>query len=184
MSKALKLVQQIGVNVRGRQVFYREGDANILNANQVVGDTNPPGSFVYEPTSKRSKQAFNNNAASKTVLFGSYKTSSKKRKIKFELTKEQFIKLTSSDCHYCGEKPSQKFLGKRLLGRGIGSIYYYNGIDRLDPKKGYEIGNVVSCCKKCNFAKQSMSYEEFIKWIKSVYKKICGSSATITISRW
>jgi hypothetical protein len=47
--------------------------------------------------------------------------------------------------------------------------FTYNGIDKIDSGKGYTVNNVVSCCKKCNFAKSNMSQGEFIKWIRKVY---------------
>lgn len=44
----------------------------------------------------------------------------------------------------------------------------YNGIDRIDNAKGYTIENSVTCCKRCNFAKRNMSYDEFISWGKKL----------------
>ncbi len=41
----------------------------------------------------------------------------------------------------------------------------FNGVDRIDSKKGYEETNVVPCCKMCNFAKKELKYEEFMVWI-------------------
>ena len=37
-----------------------------------------------------------------------------------------------------------------------------NGIDRVDNKKCYVSGNVVSCCKFCNYAKNMNILEEFM----------------------
>jgi hypothetical protein len=45
-----------------------------------------------------------------------------------------------------------------------------NGIDRIDNRLGYERANSIPCCSICNFAKNSMSYEDFIKWIGMVKK--------------
>ena len=45
---------------------------------------------------------------------------------------------------------------------------YSPSIDRIDNSKGYIKGNVVSCCKKCNTAKNTMTTEEFKQWIKKV----------------
>jgi hypothetical protein len=36
-----------------------------------------------------------------------------------------------------------------------------NCIDRIDSGLGYEIGNIVPCCKWCNIAKADKSVEEF-----------------------
>lgn len=48
-----------------------------------------------------------------------------------------------------------------------------NGIDRKDNQLGYEILNVVSCCKICNIAKNDMKICEFLSWIEVVFRKNC-----------
>ena len=45
-----------------------------------------------------------------------------------------------------------------------------NGIDRIDSSKGYTVENSVACCKYCNTAKNTMSVDEFLKWIGRVYE--------------
>jgi len=47
--------------------------------------------------------------------------------------------------------------------------YVYSGIDRLDSSKGYEPGNVVPCCKQCNWAKNDIAYDKFLEWIERVH---------------
>lgn len=42
--------------------------------------------------------------------------------------------------------------------------FLYNGIDRVDSKKGYVAGNVVTCCRNCNQAKSDKSIDEFEEW--------------------
>lgn len=100
-------------------------------------------------------------------LFNSYKNSAKRRKIAWELSKEQFRELTRQNCYYCEDEPSGVFSGERYNGH-----YKYNGIDRINNDKDYTINNVVSCCKVCNYAKGQMSLVEFITWIKAVYEKV------------
>jgi len=46
----------------------------------------------------------------------------------------------------------------------------YNGIDRVDNSRGYESGNVVSCCGVCNMLKHVLSKEEFLARIEKIYK--------------
>jgi hypothetical protein len=92
-------------------------------------------------------------------VVGYYKVSANHRNLDFTLGIEEFKKLTDSPCHYCGIKESN-------INRG----YKYNGIDRIDSSKGYISENVVSCCKDCNIAKSTMSYEEYKSFIKRVYK--------------
>lgn len=50
-------------------------------------------------------------------------------------------------------------------------IFYYQGIDRKDNLKGYSKENCVSCCKRCNRAKDVHNQASFLEWIKLVYNK-------------
>lgn len=99
-------------------------------------------------------------------LYNSYKIHSKRYKIKFsfDLTKNEFKKLTKQNCFYCNKKPSQI-----LKSRHNNGDYIYNGIDRLDNRQGYIIGNCVSCCKVCNMMKKDLGIEEFLKYIETIY---------------
>lgn len=95
--------------------------------------------------------------AARNQKYKQYKASAKHRGIQFDLSKERFVELTSDKCYYCGASPSN------TISAATGS-YTYNGIDRVDNSKGYFEGNVVSCCKHCNRAKDTRSLEEFIEW--------------------
>ena len=44
-----------------------------------------------------------------------------------------------------------------------------NGLDRIDSSKGYSSENTVPCCKYCNTAKNTMSVNEFMEWVKRIY---------------
>lgn len=79
----------------------------------------------------------------------------------WQLTEEMFDALTSGPCHYCGSAPTNK----HVLHTGFGE-FVYNGIDRKDSARGYEIDNVVSCCKVCQKAKSNMPYEKFIAFLR------------------
>ncbi len=71
----------------------------------------------------------------------------------WSLTNLEAAKLIIQPCHYCGDAPKP-----------------YHGIDRVDNSRGYEIDNVVTCCKYCNSAKLDMTVEEFKAYIKRIYK--------------
>lgn len=87
--------------------------------------------------------------------FTSYKSRCKRLKIKFELNYENFKFLCDQECWYCKTKDENKPVG----------------IDRLDPKKGYNTRNVAPCCWECNRAKSNMSRLEFYKYRKRFDKK-------------
>ena len=97
-------------------------------------------------------------------LYTTYKgKDARDRGLCFELTFEQFQSLITKPCHYCGSGLIGEF--KRHDWEPL----RYNGIDRVDPSKGYTIDNVVPCCKHCNRAKRERTYKEFRDWIRQVY---------------
>lgn len=90
--------------------------------------------------------------------FGDYKSAAKKRGRDFKLDKERFAELVLSSCHYCG-----------------GADDPINGIDRVDNEKGYIEGNVVPCCKTCNYRKREADYNEFVAWARRVTEHLSNS---------
>lgn len=111
------------------------------------------------------KKKHDYGVASFNVLFSEYKKNAIKRQIVFDLTTEQFKTLVIQNCYYCGISPKQIISRKVYNGNFI-----HNGIDRIDSTKGYEIGNVVPCCGRCNEGKMDLSQDEFLSWIERVYK--------------
>lgn len=98
----------------------------------------------------------------------------KKNMVGVVIDYDKFKKLSKSKCKYCGtecskviedrlnESKSQKRLSEEILK--------INGIDRLDSNIGYTNENSVTCCKTCNFAKNTLSESEFYLWIKKIYE--------------
>ena len=82
--------------------------------------------------------------------YNNYKKGAKIRNLEFSLTKEEFYKLTSQPCYYCGE------------------IKEYNGIDRIDSKKGYTIDNCVPCCFCCNGMKLDYTIDFWFNHMKKI----------------
>lgn len=100
-------------------------------------------------------------------LLVSYKSSARIRNLKFTLSENRFRELVKSNCHYCETPPVlKKFTKFASNAAQEWAAFTYNGIDRIDSHGGYVEGNVVSCCKTCNYAKGTMSYDEFIKYIQ------------------
>lgn len=70
-------------------------------------------------------------------IYSSYKLNAKSRKFDFNIDFDYAVSIMKSDCHYCGIEPSNTYM----------KSYYnatYNGIDRVDNTKGYEMDNIVS----------------------------------------
>lgn len=100
------------------------------------------------------------------LVYSNYRGGAKIRNLVFTLKREDFSKLIFDDCYYCGCPPDKTINNKALNG----SIFY-NGIDRLDSSEGYTRSNCVSCCKKCNYAKRDMSYDDFIELVCQIYHR-------------
>ena len=88
-------------------------------------------------------------------LISTYKSNAKKRGIDFNLSYDDFERLVTSKCYYCGDDKANKLIKKNY------PPFYYNGIDRVDNNVGYEKDNCVACCDFCNKAKRNISIEEF-----------------------
>jgi hypothetical protein len=101
--------------------------------------------------------------AQKNAVITRYKTKGRD----WGLSPNEAEELLLGNCHYCGVPPSNKASNKRSNGE-----FVYNGIDRIDNTLGYEAGNVVSCCKRCNIAKNDMPYDEFKNWVAAVYANL------------
>lgn len=99
--------------------------------------------------------------AAMNTLYRNYQETALKRNIVFNLTIEDFHKLTKQNCHYCNIPPIQR----RKVPFTNGD-YIYNGIDRINNNIGYELDNCLPCCKFCNGSKCKMTYNEFKAHIK------------------
>lgn len=104
-------------------------------------------------------------------LYGKLRRNAAYRGIRFNLSKEEARALFEGACAYCGAAPSPRHTASTLYG-----TYNANGIDRVDSKKGYALGNCVSCCKYCNVAKNTMTLEEFKAWLKRAHDHLFGVS--------
>ena len=76
-----------------------------------------------------------------------YKQNAKKDGRTFRLSPTEFYNLVSGECEYCGRPPEKR--GEKRSGR-LGH-WPWNGVDRLDNKKGYTPENCITCCQECNF---------------------------------
>lgn len=60
---------------------------------------------------------------------------------------EQFVTLIRERCYYCDRLPE--------VAGGM-------GIDRIDNNLGHVEGNVVTCCRDCNFMRGDLAQEKFL----------------------
>jgi hypothetical protein len=108
----------------------------------------------------------NNRDPNLNTIYLRIKGSASVRGLEFELTKDYVADIASQPCAYCNDKtPSQE--GTRVF---VSRCRSYHGLDRIDPNVGYVKGNVVACCKYCNYAKHDLSLSEFKKWLTKCYK--------------
>ena len=85
--------------------------------------------------------------------FSSYIKEAKRRNFEFKLSKDIFNNIVKQNCHYCNEINTEK---------------KFNGIDRIDSNNGYILENCVSCCSLCNYLKNKMPIDTFIKRVQHI----------------
>lgn len=110
-----------------------------------------------------------NFSSIKNNIYKNYKRAAKNRKYEFNLTKEEFVELITSNCTYCGSEPTMTFTYGAGSSETDYSLFKYNGVDRTDNTLGYTKENSVSCCKICNNSKASLTIKEWLQWLKKVY---------------
>lgn len=88
--------------------------------------------------------------------YNAYKGEANHRNLNFDLSLEEFDKITSNPCVYCGQYNGNYF-GK-----------YFCGIDRIDSSNGYVLNNCVSCCTTCNTMKSNRSVTDWMNHMKQI----------------
>lgn len=89
--------------------------------------------------------------ASKHGKYKMYESAAIERGLEFRLTEEEFLTFWKKPCYYCGS--------------AIETI----GVDRVDNKQGYFIGNCQPCCTVCNKMKTNYGEKEFLEHCRKVY---------------
>jgi hypothetical protein len=79
-----------------------------------------------------------------------YQRVARDKGLPWEFSKEQFRTFVKAPCKYCGKDESK-------------------GIDRIDNFLGYVLSNCCPCCKTCNYAKNTMSEQDFVTWVERVH---------------
>jgi hypothetical protein len=122
------------------------------------GNTKSCGCLVRRPPGE---SGFN------TLLYR-YRKKASARRLEFSLSVDDFRRLVTGACHYCGVPPKQEVYGTLGTSKRRAS-FTYNGIDRSDNDIGYTIDNCVTCCGSCNMAKRNMPAGKFVEWIRRIY---------------
>lgn len=107
-----------------------------------------------------------------STWIGLYKStilSAKNRNIEFKLTIEDFKKITSQVCFYCGDTPTPKL---RNAKDKYNDAILANGIDRINNSLGYTQENSVACCSPCNYIKSDLELEYFYNKIIKISKNL------------
>ena len=99
------------------------------------------------------------------AVWNDYIQQSRRRKLKWALTKEGARKLFEGPCFYCGASPSVA----KTIPNGQG-FFVFNGLDRVDNQQGYDEANCVSCCRVCNFMKRGMSVGDFLDHVHRIVR--------------
>jgi len=122
-----------------------------------------------------------NNDREKAMLQLVYSSLKKRHKLKWNNSNvidfEKFKELSLSNCFYCGCEPSNTQPDIRYENRKgekekiiiTDYVLKYNGIDRKNSSKGYEIENVLPSCRKCNVAKLDANIDDFKNHIIKIY---------------
>lgn len=135
---------------------------SVLAQNLKNGSTKSCGCLSKEI--KDGKRLPNNAGVINQIILG-YKRHARDRGLNWDLTHDEVSNIICQPCYYCGVINSNKRYTKNCK-----EGFEYNGIDRVDNTKGYNINNVVPCCKICNYAKNDMTQKEFVLWIQKAAK--------------
>lgn len=175
----LIVIKYAGKDNRGKHLWLCKCDCG--NEKIVVGDnlssgrSNSCGCLKKEFLSRRGNQYGLYENREEAILKVQY-SHLKRRNRKFGgsiMPFEEFVKKSKSPCFYCKSKFSREIQDRRNETKGDGlvsdTVVRCNGIDRIDSKIGYTSKNTVSCCKYCNTAKNTMSQDDFAKWIEMAY---------------
>lgn len=107
-------------------------------------------------------------------LYAHCKKAALTRNIIFLISLEEFKKIVTKNCYYCGNEPQVSGTSKRY--NKTTTQVKHNGIDRFDNTIGYVLNNCVPCCKFCNHMKRDYTKDNFLNHIKKIFVYNEGST--------
>ncbi len=109
--------------------------------------------------------------------YTSHVKSAKNRNLIY-LKRDVWLSFIRLPCNYCGSIDVHTFMDRYLKAKRLAKHFTseeikkyevsMNGIDRIDSSLGYIVSNCVSCCKRCNYMKNSLSLEAFIAHVNKI----------------
>lgn len=111
---------------------------------------------VKEYLRKKRSDAGTKRESYKSILptkYRSYVFRANCKSLAFELTVEDFDRLMSMSCVYCGSSSQMT-------------------IDRISSRDGYTHENVQPCCYDCNMMKHFISSENFVLQVKKIARHL------------
>ena len=179
-AKCIKCGQEQIIRIANARKRIRSGctSCNPRPGQRLPIKTNPFINYI-KPTIYSLDERTYRDYKKKFEVFNTHKT----RKYKeFTLTLDEWTKLIHSNCYYCGAEPSLNNSWNNGCNRRTThpEEFAMNGIDRVDPNKGYTIDNCVPCCQLCNRMKWDTTYNVWITQMKKILNHIGESSTTIS----
>ncbi len=104
-------------------------------------------------TEANPERAFRNRRSLR-ARYGTARRSATRRGLPWSIDFDLYARLVMNPCAYCGGPLPQ-----------VGS-----GLDRLDNSKGYEFGNVVTCCATCNTVRSDIFRPDLMQVLGAVIK--------------
>lgn len=131
------------------------GKEKILRFRSIMNNTSKSCGCKRKLYTRRGKRTEGSNTALNN-LYSHYRTKAINKNISFDLSLEEFNKITLLNCFYCEAIPAN--LHKKKYDN-----YLYNGIDRINNAFGYTKNNIVPCCYECNTKKGAITKEMIFK---------------------
>jgi hypothetical protein len=124
---------------------------------------NSEGPRIEDPRARRVSQS-----AWVNRIYRTYRHNALRLGRDFTLTREDVSRLVMQCCAYCGASSMNTSHEALVATATAATSFAYNGMDRVDSRRGYTLDNVVSCCRVCNFAKGKMHGSDFLAWVQRV----------------
>jgi hypothetical protein len=105
------------------------------------------------------------------LFFNRLKQDARERDLTCELTLAEFVDISTSDCYSCGQIDTKNQVQYRSNKKSVRYTWKANGLDRIDNSRGYDIYNILPCCKRCNQARNDMSIALFFDLVRRIALK-------------